>query len=71
MLEGDNAIFDEDQLGILCESADADFKYYGLYYSFLNAKNHLDEERMNHIRHEAEILKEKVSRYTLDVCVMD
>ncbi len=70
MLEGDEAIFDESRLKVLCSSPDADLKYYGLFYSFLNAKNCKDEERMNNIRLEAEALKEKASKYTVSVCEM-
>ncbi len=71
MLEGDNAIFDEDQLDILCGSTDADFKYYGLFYRFLNAKVRNDEDSMKRLRLEAESIKEKASKYTVSVCVME
>ncbi|MCR4586254.1 MAG: hypothetical protein K5686_11085 [Lachnospiraceae bacterium] len=71
MLNGDNAIFDEAKLQILCESPDADFKYYGLFYSFLNAKTRNDEDSMNRLRLEAGSLKEKASKYTVAVCVME
>ena len=71
MLEGDKAFFDEDRLQILCGSPDPDFRYYGLFYSFLNAKVSCDAAEMNRIRLEAESLKSTASRYTVSVCTME
>ncbi|MBQ1730333.1 MAG: hypothetical protein II036_08335 [Oscillospiraceae bacterium] len=71
MLYGDKAIFEEEKLDILKCSDDVDFKYYGLFYSFLNAKGRKDEAAMERIRLEAAPLKAKASKYTVLVCAME
>ena len=71
MLYGDKAVFEEEKLDILKCSDDVDLKYYGLFYSFLNAKGRKDEAAMERIRLEAAPLKAKASKYTVLVCAME
>ncbi len=71
MLEGDDAVFEEETIKTLCSSEDADYKYYGLFYAYLNAGKENNEVRMMAIKKEADELKEKASKYTLSVCVME
>ena len=71
MTEGEDALYDEESLNILRSSSDTDYKYYGLFYDYLNSKKSNYEERMIAIRQEAEDLKQKASKYTIMVCAMD
>lgn len=66
MTEGDDVRLEESLLKPLFDSEDKDFRYYGYYILYSEAKKNKDDEKMTFAREKMEQLKEQVSNYSLE-----
>ena len=61
---------EEHLIEVLLDSDDASYRYYGIYYAYMKAKEEGNEEKMNEMKAEAELHRSEVSKFVIESCVM-
>ncbi len=61
----------EDRLiEVLTDSDDPSYRYHGLFYAYMKAKENGDRAKMDEMKAEAELIRSEVSKYVADTCAM-
>ena len=70
-LNGEKEQYDNELVDVLLDSSDASYRYYGLYYRYLNAKTAEDKSEMERIKEDMNLLGSKVSSFVRQSCAVE
>ena len=65
---GEEAVYPKEYVEPLLTSKDLDFRYYGYYYTYVNAVHQNRKEEAEEQLNNMESIRDKVSKLTVDDC---